>query len=121
MGIQQMIEDKKRYRRYKARVDELPPAYRTATEALARYVMHTGPSDGGQLMPMLEDLVDLFEQSAADRIPVREVVGDDVTEFAEAFKRNYGQLSWLDKEQQRLADAITRAEQEQGEARCRPR
>ena len=31
------IDQKKRYRRYKARVEGLPASYRTAVEALQRY------------------------------------------------------------------------------------
>ena len=40
---------------------------------------------GDVLLSMLEDLADLFEQSAANGTPVREIVGDDPVEFAEAF------------------------------------
>ena len=36
-----------------------------------------------------EDLADLFEQSAADGTPIREIVGEDPVEFAEAFLPNY--------------------------------
>ena len=36
-------------------------------------------------LSMLEDLADLFEQSAANGTPIREIVGDDPVEFAEAF------------------------------------
>ncbi|MFE9577298.1 DUF1048 domain-containing protein [Nocardia sp. NPDC006044] len=42
---------------------------------------------------MFEDLLDLFEQSAADGTPIREVVGQDPVEFIEAFARNYQEES----------------------------
>jgi DNA-binding ferritin-like protein (Dps family) len=42
---------------------------------------------------MLEDLADLFEQGAADGTPLRDVVGEDPVEFAEAFLANYPQVS----------------------------
>lgn len=112
MSISKMIEDKRRYRKYKARVEALPTEYRTAVEALARYLMYFGPGDGHNLASMLEDLADLFEQSAADGISVRGVVGDDVVEFTEAFLRNYPHGQWVSKERQRLVDAIDRAAQE---------
>lgn len=117
MGISdftaKLIGDKRRWRAYKARMELLPAAYRTAGAGLERYLMHTGPGDGDRLTTMLEDLADLFEQSSAAGSPIREVVGDDPVEFAEAFKRNYGLGSWLGKEQQRLVTAIERAESEQ--------
>lgn len=36
------IEQKKRYLKYKARVEQLPEKYRTAIEALNRYLMYFG-------------------------------------------------------------------------------
>ena len=104
-----VIGDKRRWRAYKERAKQLPENYRTAVEGLERYLMYTGPGDGDRLMTMLEDLADLFEQSAAAGTPIREIVGDDPVEFAEAFKRNYGLSEWLNKEQQRLTSAIERA------------
>ena len=66
-------------------------------------------------MAMFDDLADLFEQSAADGVPVRAIVGDDPVAFVDTFKRNYGQGSWLTKEQRRLTDAIARAEEIAGD------
>lgn len=109
-----VLGDKRRWKAYKARVKALPVGYRTAVEGIERYLMYTGPSDGESLSVMLEDLADLFEQSAAANTPIREIVGDDPVEFAEAFKRNYGLGAWLSKEQQRLTGTIQRAEREQG-------
>ncbi|TDN45469.1 DNA-binding ferritin-like protein (Dps family) [Curtobacterium flaccumfaciens] len=105
-----LIGDKKRWRAYKARTASLPTSHRTAVDGIERYLMYTGPSDGDQLMRMLDDLADLFEQSAADGTSVRTVVGDDPIAFAEDFKANYGLGSWLSKEQQRLVDTIDKAD-----------
>ncbi|MFI6595518.1 DUF1048 domain-containing protein [Nonomuraea sp. NPDC050536] len=102
------LEDKKRYRLYKARVAQLPASYRTAVEALDRYMGYFGPGDAESLLAMLDDLADLFEQSAADGTPVREIVGEDPVEFAEAFLRNYPGGSWIRRERERLTKAIDR-------------
>jgi DNA-binding ferritin-like protein (Dps family) len=67
-----------------------------------------GPSDADSVSSMFEDLVELFEQSAADGTPVRAMVGEDPLEFVEAFLRNYPE-GWTSKERQRLTDAIDRA------------
>lgn len=104
------LEQKKRYRDYKARVKALPREYRTSIEALDRYLMHVGAiSDGETLVAMLGDLVELFEQSAAVGTPVRDVVGDDPVEFAETFLENYAQGRWINKERDRLTTAIDEA------------
>lgn len=104
------LEDKKRWRAYRARLKRLSPSYRTAMAGVERYLMCTGPADGEYLIPMVEDLADLFERSAADNIPVRAIVGDDPVEFVDTFKSNYGVSGWLRKEQRRLNDAVDQAE-----------
>ncbi len=102
--------DKKRWRDYKARTKRLPPNYRAAIDALERYLTYFGAITRGDiLMSMLEDLADLFEQSAANGTPIRAIVGDDPVEFAETFLRNYAEGQWINKERARLTEAIDRA------------
>ena len=102
-------EQKRRYRRYKARTQRLPANYHTAIDALERYLEFFGPGKGDSLLSMLEDLADLFEQSAANGTPIREIVGEDPVEFAEAFLRNYPEGQWITRERERLTSAIERA------------
>jgi DNA-binding ferritin-like protein (Dps family) len=109
MFIEKVIGDlgeKRRWRQYKVRAKKLPESYRTSVDALERYLMVLGPGGSGAIF---EDLIDLFEQSAADGTPVREVVGDDPVESIEAFARNYQEDSWKSRERKRLTDAIERA------------
>jgi DNA-binding ferritin-like protein (Dps family) len=106
--ITKVIGDKRRWREYKARVKELPPDYRTTVDAIQRYLMHFGPMDGDNAASLLEDVADLFEQAAADGTPIREIVGEDPVEFVEALVRNYSKGGYVDRERQRLVDAIDR-------------
>ena len=108
--ISKMIGDKQRWRVYKARVRRLPDDYRTAVEAFQRYFMYFGAVDGDSAASMLEDLADLFEQAAADRTPIREIVGEDPVEFAEAFAQNYRKGGYVDRERERLIRAIESVE-----------
>jgi DNA-binding ferritin-like protein (Dps family) len=112
-----VIGPKRRWRAYKARVEQLPENYRTAVEAIERYLMHFVPTDGDSVASQFEDLADLFERAAADRTPIREIVGDDPVEFMEAFAQNYTQGGYVpDRERERLISAIQRAEAEDGGA-----
>ncbi len=106
------LEEKKRWRQYKARVKELPDNYRTAVEALERYLMHFGPADGAGAMTMYEDLIELFERSAADGTPIRDIFGNDPVEFVEAFMANYPLGQYRTRERNRFTSAIERAAQE---------
>ena len=109
MSISTMIAEKRRYRQHKARTEQLPADYHTAIDALERYLMYFGAITKGDTMAsMLEDLADLFEQSAANGTPIRAVVGDDPVEFAETFLQNYSEGQWINKERERLTNAIDR-------------
>jgi DNA-binding ferritin-like protein (Dps family) len=109
-----VIGDKRRWRQYKARTRQLPENYRAAVDAIERYLMYFGPADGDSAASMLEDLADLFEQSAADGTPIREIVGEDPVEFVETFLQNYDKGGWVIRERDRLTNAIKRAEGEEG-------
>ena len=105
------FEDKKRWNAYKARTKQLPENYRTAVEAVERYLLRTGdmPTDGGRAATMFEDLIDLFEQAAADGTPIRDLVGEDPAEFAATFAKSYSDGGWIAKEGRRLSESIDRA------------
>ena len=101
------LEEKKRWRQYKARKEQLPSSYRTAIDGIERYLMYAGSIVKGDVfMRMLDDLADLIEQAAADGTPIRDIVGDDPVEFADTFIQNYADGQWINKERKRLVDAI---------------
>jgi DNA-binding ferritin-like protein (Dps family) len=108
--VTKLIGDKREWRAYKARTAKLPEPYRITTDAVERYLLTFGPGRTEPIMTMLEDLADLFEQSAANGTTVREVVGDDPVEFVETFLRNYADTGWVAKERAKLTDAVERAE-----------
>lgn len=110
------LEQKRQYRQYKARVKRLPANYLAAFEAIERYLMYAGGiAKSDVVMRMYGDLVDLFEESATNGTPVRDIVGDDPVEFVEAFVSNYSDGSWINKERARLVSDIERAGREQKE------
>lgn len=101
------IEEKRQWRAYKARVAQLPEGHRKAHDAVQRYLMYAGGiSDSAILTQMGGDLLDLFEQSAADGTPVSAIVGDDPVEFVDEFAKNYSEGAWIKKERARLNEAI---------------
>jgi DNA-binding ferritin-like protein (Dps family) len=108
--ISKVIGDKRRWRQYKARVRQLPPNYRTAVDAIERYLMYFGPMDVDSAASLVDDVADLFERAAADETPIREIVGEDPVEFVDALVRNYSSKGgYVARERQRLISAIDRA------------
>ncbi len=82
MGIQDIVEGKKQWRAHMARVKALPPDYQIVYKEIQRYFFKVGPV-GVEDGTLLVDLVDLFEQGAADRKGVLELIGDDVAAFCD--------------------------------------
>ena len=104
------LEQKKQYKQALARIDALPQPYRTSAKALHRYLLASGGIvDGDTLIKMFDDFADLWEQAAADGTPVREIVGENPSEFADTFAQSYAGKHWADTERKRLADAIDAA------------
>ncbi|GAA3013858.1 DUF1048 domain-containing protein [Streptosporangium longisporum] len=82
MGIQDIIEGKRRWRAHTARVRALPPDYRIVYTEIQRYLFKVGPvglPDG----PLLPGIVDFFEEGVAAGTGVRELLGDDVAAFCD--------------------------------------
>ncbi|MGP9782603.1 hypothetical protein CQ010_17655 [Arthrobacter sp. MYb211] len=101
------LQQKKQYKEAKARLDALPEPYRATATALNRYFMYFGGiTDGDTLVQMFIDHADLWERASIDRLPLREVVGEDPVEFAENFTLSYGGKQWIDKERARLIKAV---------------
>ena len=108
------LEQKKQYKQAKARVESLPEPYAAAAEAVNRYLMYFGGVvDGDVIVRMFVDLADLWERAALDGTPVREIVGDDPVEFAEAFAAAYAGKRWIDKERNRLTETIQNLERKE--------
>ncbi len=105
------LEDKRRYKQAKARLEALPEPYRAVAKAFQRYLTYYGGVvDGDTVVRMLGDFADLWEQAAADRTPVRAIVGDDPVDFIETFAAAYTGRRWIDKERARLIQAVEDAE-----------
>lgn len=104
------LEHKKQYRQSMARIDALPAPYRSVAKALHRYLLASGSViDGDTMVTLFDDFADLWERAAADGTPVREIVGDDPSEFADTFVQAYTGKHWIDKERRRLSDAVDAA------------
>jgi DNA-binding ferritin-like protein (Dps family) len=105
-----IIGPKKEWRAYKRRVKALPVPYATAVAGIERYLMHFGAiNDADSITNLFGDVIDIFERAAADNTPIRDIVGEDPVEFADALIRNYQATGYVAREKARLAKAIDEA------------
>ncbi|MER0484122.1 DUF1048 domain-containing protein [Streptomyces sp. Edi2] len=82
MGIQDIIEGKKRWRAHRARLKALPPDYQIVYKEMERYYFKIGPID----LPdwtLLSGIVDFFEEGVAAGKGVLELIGNDVAAFCD--------------------------------------
>lgn len=86
--IQKMIGDKKEYKEQMARVEALPEDYKFVFEKIKGYMWSFARGDGSDMLKTQQDLIELFESSAADGKHVLEVIGDDVAGFCDEFIRD---------------------------------
>jgi DNA-binding ferritin-like protein (Dps family) len=87
------MEEKRAYKQMMKRVDALPKEYRFAFHKIQHYMFTVGPIGGDMKiftdLTMFTNLVDLFEESAAEGRQVLDVIGSDVGKFCDEFMRAF--------------------------------
>ncbi|RKS08375.1 DNA-binding ferritin-like protein (Dps family) [Nocardiopsis sp. Huas11] len=82
MGIQDIIEGKKQWRAHVARVKALPPDYQVVYKEMQKYLFMVGPVEPAE-GNLLSEIVDFFEEGAAQGKGVLELIGPDVAAFCD--------------------------------------
>ncbi|MCM3538237.1 DUF1048 domain-containing protein [Priestia endophytica] len=102
--FKKMIPEKREYRAYKKRVNELPEEYRKAMKAIENYMWSFAKGSG--MFEVLTNILEMFESSASDGLSIREVVGNDIAEFADSFLAEFPEETWIDKLRNKLRNSI---------------
>lgn len=102
--IKKMIQEKREYRAFKKRVNNLPEEYRKAMKAIENYMWSYAKGSG--MLELLRNILEMFENSASDGLSVRDVVGDDIAEFADSILAEFPEETWMDKMRKKLRDSI---------------
>jgi len=102
--FKKMIGEKREYREYRKRVDALPEEYRKAMTAIEKYMWNFAKGSG--MMELLQNILEMFENSASDGLSVREVVGNDIAAFADSLLAEFPEETWMDKMRKKLRDSI---------------
>ena len=82
-----MAQEKRRYRQMEARAKALPEEYGFVYRKIQHYMWSHAGGDGMGMIPILADLLELFEAGVADGKRVLEVTGADVAEFCDELLR----------------------------------
>lgn len=96
----------KEYKAFNRRVKKLPTEYQTVWGEIFTHIMQYSDFTGRNLTPILGGVLDLLEETAADGLDVKEVVGDDIKGFCAALAGAEGATTYRDKWRQQLNNNV---------------
>lgn len=96
----------KELKAFNSRAQNLPDGYQDAWEEIKLYLWPHSDFSGRNLMPILDGVLGLLEEAAAEGQSAQEVFGDDIKGFCLALTSEEGAKSYRDKWRKQLNDAI---------------
>jgi len=98
----------KELKTFDSRVKKLPADYQAAWEKINVILWSYSDFTGRNLMPILDGVLGLLEETAADGQSVQEVLGDDIKGFCLALVGEEGAKSYRDKWREQLGNNIAK-------------
>lgn len=98
----------KKFKTFEVQAGKLPPEYREAWEQIKTDLWPHSDLTGRNLMPILDGVLGLLEESAADGQSIQDVLGDDIKGFCAALAGEEGAKSFRDKWREQLNSAVAR-------------
>lgn len=98
----------KEMNRFELRVKKLPADYQVAWEKIKANLWPHTDFTGRNLMPILDGVLGLFEETAAEGQSAQEVLGDDIKAFCSALVGEEGAKSFRDKWREQLNNNIAK-------------
>ncbi|WP_135556587.1 DUF1048 domain-containing protein [Paenibacillus cymbidii] len=98
----------KKMKAFDSRVKKLPVDYQEAWETINANLWAHSDFTGRNLMPILDGVVGLLEETAADGQRVDEVLGEDIKGFCSALAGEEGAKSVRDKWREQLNKTIAK-------------
>jgi len=98
----------KELRAFKSRAKKLPVDYQAAWEKIKSNLWQHSDFTGRNLMPILDGVLGLLEEAAADGQSVQEVLGDDIKGFCSALVGEEEAKSFRDKWREQLNNNIAK-------------
>ena len=98
----------KEMKTFELRAKKLPADYQTAWENIESNIWQYSDFTGRNLMPILDGVLGLLEEAAADDQSVGEVLSDDIKGFCSALVGEEGAKSYRDKWRKQLNNTIAK-------------
>ncbi|MDR0514989.1 MAG: DUF1048 domain-containing protein [Coriobacteriaceae bacterium] len=88
LNIKKIRESKREYKRHMARVDALPKDYAFVFKKIQHHMWMFASGSGYDMLKIHYDLLELFEEGAANGKDVLELTGEDVAAFCDELLKN---------------------------------
>ena len=98
----------KEMKAFESRAEKLPADYQAAWEKIKANLWPHSDFTGRNLMPILDGVLGLLEEAAADGQSAHEVLGDDIKGFCSALAGEEGAKSFRDKWRGQLNKSIAK-------------
>ena len=98
----------KELKKFESRVKKLPDDYQAAWEEINANLWPYADFTGRNLMPILNGVLGLLEETAADGQSIQEVLGGDIKGFCSALAGEEGAKSFRDKWREQLNKNIAK-------------
>ncbi|WP_433940003.1 DUF1048 domain-containing protein [Paenibacillus lautus] len=98
----------KEFKTFESRAKKLPADYQAAWNEINANLWPHSDFTGRNLMPILDGVLGLLEESAAEGQIVQEVLGDDIKGFCSALAGEEGAKSYRDKWREQLNHNIAK-------------
>ncbi|WP_147805197.1 DUF1048 domain-containing protein [Alkalicoccus halolimnae] len=99
--------EKREWKAMEARANGLPAEYRNAYSAIKKYIWTSGGlTDWKDMKRIFNNILDLFEEGAAEGRKVTDLTGNDVAAFCDEIVKD--SKTWQDKYRDELNDTINR-------------
>lgn len=96
----------KQQQAFQSRIERLPVDYQTTWQELNETIWNFTDFSGRNLYPILEGVLELFEESNAEDLPVDAITGGNVTAFINEVAQAQGAQNYRDKQRDKLNRAI---------------
>jgi DNA-binding ferritin-like protein (Dps family) len=98
----------KEFKTFELRAQKLPADYQAAWEKIKTNLWSHSDFTGRNLMPILDGVLGLLEETASDGQSAGEVLGDDIPGFCSALAGEEGAKSYRDKWRMQLNNNIAK-------------
>jgi len=81
--LKQLHADNAEYKEQMAELKKLPHEYQVVYKEIQNFLWEFTSGDGMDMLQPMYGLLDFFKEGASNQVPVLDLVGEDVGEFAE--------------------------------------